>query len=326
MDLTDRFLHWSMRQVTPGWLTGLLGMAALFILAWSIQDAAWVPDSSPISFNLFAGAFVGLCLALTRWGGGWAALYTTLLGVAFTLQDLGRIVPPLGVIFATPPLALVELMNVRLFAMLQRMGGWLSLYQSGETIHDTGLFLLLFALLGWLTGAWLSWCLRRTRRALAGVFPAGLLLGANVNFSAQDPWMLTFFLLVVMALAARTALAGAYAGWERRGVDYPEGLGMGWAGWAGGGGFHGPAFHGGFHHPGFARSRSRVSLGTQIFLGDPFWWGPPAPYVPPVGQESPPVYAAPPVTYWYYCSNPAGYYPYVQQCPGGWVTVAPSAP
>lgn len=30
--------------------------------------------------------------------------------------------------------------------------------------------------------------------------------------------------------------------------------------------------------------------------------------------------------YWHYCSNPAGYYPYVQQCPGGWQRVVPTPP
>ena len=27
--------------------------------------------------------------------------------------------------------------------------------------------------------------------------------------------------------------------------------------------------------------------------------------------------------YWHYCRNPEGYYPYVKNCPGGWLQVAP---
>jgi hypothetical protein len=30
-------------------------------------------------------------------------------------------------------------------------------------------------------------------------------------------------------------------------------------------------------------------------------------------------------SYWYYCQNPQGYYPYVKQCPSGWTKVPPSA-
>ena len=37
--------------------------------------------------------------------------------------------------------------------------------------------------------------------------------------------------------------------------------------------------------------------------------------------------AAPPQLdprYWYYCPNPGGYYPYVQECPAGWQQVVPT--
>ena len=30
--------------------------------------------------------------------------------------------------------------------------------------------------------------------------------------------------------------------------------------------------------------------------------------------------------YWYYCPNPAGYYPDVQTCPDGWLQVVPNRP
>lgn len=30
--------------------------------------------------------------------------------------------------------------------------------------------------------------------------------------------------------------------------------------------------------------------------------------------------------YWYYCRKPDGYYPYVKQCPGGWMKVVPTPP
>ena len=43
-------------------------------------------------------------------------------------------------------------------------------------------------------------------------------------------------------------------------------------------------------------------------------------YVPPAPQQS----VEP--TYWYYCRAPEGYYPYVKQCPNGWMKVVPSPP
>ncbi|HEX9078316.1 MAG TPA: hypothetical protein VF795_01930 [Desulfuromonadaceae bacterium] len=67
----------------------------------------------------------------------------------------------------------------------------------------------------------------------------------------------------------------------------------------------------------------------------PGWWGPPYPYPyytqPPVIVQQPPdIYMEQPQSeepsYWYYCPNPKGYYPYVKQCPNGWMKVVPSPP
>ena len=44
--------------------------------------------------------------------------------------------------------------------------------------------------------------------------------------------MIFTFLGAALLLLARTAFDGAHASWDRRQVDYPEDLGLGWAGWA----------------------------------------------------------------------------------------------
>lgn len=107
------------------------------------------------------------------------------------------------------------------------------------------------------------------------------------------------------------------------------------------GGFqHGGIQHGGFpqrgfHHGGFHHGVHRhVFVGGGAFLGVPSWLGPwyPYPYysTPPViVQQTPPVYIeqSPPgqAAYWYYCQQAKAYYPYVKECPGGWMTVVPPA-
>lgn len=73
-----------------------------------------------------------------------------------------------------------------------------------------------------------------------------------------------------------------------------------------------------------------------IGLGWPGFFYPPAPYYyPPLvvaPPPPPPVYiererspslAPPPQNYWYYCAESRGYYPYVKECPGGWLQVVP---
>jgi hypothetical protein len=73
-----------------------------------------------------------------------------------------------------------------------------------------------------------------------------------------------------------------------------------------------------------------------LFVG-PGWEDPYYPYYPP--YESTPVIVEPPQDlyvqpnpqaeapdYWYFCQETQGYYPYVKECPKGWMKVVPSAP
>ena len=98
-------------------------------------------------------------------------------------------------------------------------------------------------------------------------------------------------------------------------------------------GRHRPPPHHHIHH-------SHASFG--ITFGAPLWAYPPSPFYYP--YSSPPYYAYPQQTiviqpsptqyiqknesdntdsYWYYCSDPKGYYPYVPKCNANWQKVIP---
>jgi hypothetical protein len=87
--------------------------------------------------------------------------------------------------------------------------------------------------------------------------------------------------------------------------------------------------HSGHGHRGFHRSggvRLFISPGLVVPFGS-YWT--PYPDPPVVITPSPRVYvdpSPPPPTYWYYCDAAQAYYPYVQQCPGGWRQVSPTPP
>jgi hypothetical protein len=93
------------------------------------------------------------------------------------------------------------------------------------------------------------------------------------------------------------------------------------------------------------RGHSRVTFGINLGVPIGPWYYPPYyPYPPMVAvptypnivaaQPSPPVYIekggeglpATSSNYWYYCPDPQGYYPYVQECRTGWLTVLPQSP
>src|SRR6516162_6940369 len=130
-------------------------------------------------------------------------------------------------------------------------------------------------------------------------------------------------LAIAAALLCATALSQpnpAYAGGFHGGGGGFHGGGFG--------GFHGGGFHRGFHGGGFNGDRfhdGRFHAGrfhdNRFFFGGGFvdpWWG----YYPDYGYyDYGQSYSS---QTWYYCSDPAGYYPYVTQCNNGWQAVPAS--
>jgi hypothetical protein len=95
-----------------------------------------------------------------------------------------------------------------------------------------------------------------------------------------------------------------------------------------GGGFHGGSgpHSGGFHGGGFHRhSHSNFFIGAPIIFGPGYYYpyGYFYPYGDPDAAEVEPQDSG--SNYWYYCPNPAGYYPDVQTCPSGWLQVVPNS-
>ena len=101
----------------------------------------------------------------------------------------------------------------------------------------------------------------------------------------------------------------------------------------GGGGWHGAPYH--YGGPRFSYG---IYLGAPWFpyYGPPYYYAPyyyppavVAPAYPPAYVEQGAVQAAPPQAqgnWWYYCEDVKNYYPYVRECPGGWVRVPPQPP
>ena len=130
-------------------------------------------------------------------------------------------------------------------------------------------------------------------------------------------------LAIAAALLCATALSQpnpAYAGGFHGGGGGFHGGGFG--------GFHGGGFHGGFHGGGFhgdgfhdGRFHAGRFHDNRFFFGGGFvdpWWG----YYPDYGYyDYGQSYSS---QTWYYCSDPAGYYPYVTQCNNGWQAVPAS--
>ena len=100
-------------------------------------------------------------------------------------------------------------------------------------------------------------------------------------------------------------------------------------------------YHGRSYYRGYAYGYyGRYGYGWRGYpyrWGYPYWWAYPyydpyyyggygEPPVPPQGVTPPAASGQQQPSYWHFCQDPEGYYPYVKECPGGWMTVVPSKP
>jgi len=109
-------------------------------------------------------------------------------------------------------------------------------------------------------------------------------------------------------------------------------IGDAWAGGKGGGGRSSAgASRSSGSHPSGTHHHHHAHGGTAVFISSPFFYPAPWYYPPPAYSypAPPPVYieqSTPQDAYWFYCPASGAYYPYVNECAGGWQMVVPQVP
>jgi hypothetical protein len=146
-------------------------------------------------------------------------------------------------------------------------------------------------------------------------------------------------LIGVLAVLVGLAFSGFAIAYNGAGGHGGGGHGGGGHGGVGGG--HGG--HGGGYGGHYGNRGGFYGYGwSGAYLGGPWFWGAydtwplyDGNYYPPEAATLTPTYPEQEVpadapqrgeTAWYYCGNPPGYYPYVQNCPSGWQRVQPQLP
>lgn len=209
-------------------LTLTLSVLSMLALAQSFHAARWVRDDSAIQLGCWLGLIFGWALAHTRWPGWAVGIYSLLTAVAAAAQALGGVVQ-MRVLTAAPDIwHALDLLNLRATAFTYRVNGWVWSVFTGQRVEDTGFFIFLMAVLGFITAVWLMWWVVRRRAALPGVLLAGALLAVNTHLSKQSSVYFLLFLACAVLLLARTALVDRYRDWDERTVDYPYDLGVSW--------------------------------------------------------------------------------------------------
>lgn len=228
--MIEALTRWIWKITRQNWIiTTLLGIM-LSVLIIGFQDANWVQDELGISLAFLAGIGIGWMLARSRFSGWFALPYALVISVVIAVEALGNVLPAPWDLFNSPFRETLEQMNLRIYSVSLRMGGWVDTLRLGDNVADPGTFVLLLSLLLALCGIWLMWEMLRKRNALLGLLPVGLLFAINVHLGKQALSSYMVFLLCALLLVAYTEFCRQHEDWDRRKVDYPDQLGLEWGG------------------------------------------------------------------------------------------------
>lgn len=230
MIITEKITAWVFNILKRNWVTSLLLSAMISTIIFSLQSANWVSDDEALSTAFLTGILFGWLLSRSRFTWWLALPYSILISFIIAVEAAARVLPGWMALFTHSPGGVFEQMNLRIVNFSLRVAQWLETLRAGENVEDPGLFVVLTAAVLALCAVWLMWRIMRSRSALSGVLPIGLLYAINVHLSRQPLTGYMIFLFCLLLLIVRTEYNRQHEEWQRRKVDYPEQLGLEWGG------------------------------------------------------------------------------------------------
>ena len=245
MGLVIRMLR--LLRVEEGWLIFLIGLALVLSLPFLMVEISWVSGLGIAVPVALAAYLVALLVAKSPLPGWLATFITTIVGIEFVVNQIGRILPSLlqvirevgrgaewlwqswwtqtllpGIPFQD--LAIQTWERAELF--YARIWWWVYFASTGEPISDPSstVFLILIGVTIWGVSAYAAWGLYRRRQVLAFFLPVGLGLIVNVFYSRQGQWYLLSFLAGIIFLSAWEHFFSMEQRWKRAKIDYSEAI------------------------------------------------------------------------------------------------------
>jgi transglutaminase-like putative cysteine protease len=241
--LASRSFFWILKKVGIFTLVTLaLLLVAFSSLAYGLQSAVPILRNYYLLFYVTLGIIIGWNLAKTKLVGWKIIIISTLIGMILILIDLARLLPPIlylsreasNVIYhaikwpwnSPPDLNIFLLLlsdityNIKevLFATYQ----WLQALSNSQTIIRSSGSILFWLLTLWATSIWAGWSVRRIKKPLISILPAGILLASMLNYVRKDTYFLYLLLLSTLSLIAYIQYTSREQNWELNALDYPE--------------------------------------------------------------------------------------------------------
>jgi transglutaminase-like putative cysteine protease len=230
-----------------GWAPFLLTLVALLCLpAALIQQGNGAEGASMIPLAVLA-LFLGFRLARSRLSARSAAIVGGLLGLLLAVLAVGRILPPLSLLWNEAGYAFAWLKDwlqgeiawplpfstalvfawQRASTLGTRLWWWGQAVAGDAQTQDRIVLQLLTAYLVWAASLFATWQIYRRRSALLGLAPAGIIIAIVAFFSGDMAFFyLAIYLFCTLWLVAVCRLRTQTEHWDRQGTDYPDSLGL----------------------------------------------------------------------------------------------------
>jgi transglutaminase-like putative cysteine protease len=105
---------------------------------------------------------------------------------------------------------------------IQQLGAWAVALARGEPLSDPRAVALAWHVVVGGLALWAAWAVRRHRRPLVGVAPAGALVAGVLGYGRGEPAILCLLLFCAMLLLGLIRYDAQLRRWQREGVDYSE--------------------------------------------------------------------------------------------------------
>lgn len=223
------------------WVLYILLISAVLCLPLVIETTEWFPGASRLIWPALWATLLGVVLAHVAAGGLLSWLIAVVVGLEYSVQFAGKVLPSVGLILEDLGRYIPWLWNLVIYRTLgdglpwsralaytgERLrtlfGGlyyWYAMVWIGEKSED-----LTALSIGVVFGVWiLAWNagyqLFRRRSAFAALFPLGTAIVANVAFTDIGMSYVHFFLALVLLTLVRANVSRMEAIWHRLGLDF----------------------------------------------------------------------------------------------------------
>ncbi|MCB0164022.1 MAG: transglutaminase domain-containing protein [Anaerolineae bacterium] len=244
MMILFRFIGWIIKRL--GWYTclaWLLLAAAQASLAQTLAEA--IRELSPglllpaAIIGLLAGWSLGAAKRLPAWLG---LTILTMLGIELAFVQIGRLGSLLGAVgqngvalgrqvwqqpLTMPPdlsplvASLIELWRT-VSVLGIRLWDWVAALAGGNPVYDPVATALLWTFTLWGVSAWAGWAIRRLKRPLLAITPAGALLAATLAYYPKDVSGIYIMVGAALLLVGFTRYWVREQSWQTGGIDYSE--------------------------------------------------------------------------------------------------------